>query len=100
MTTSQMILTGAALVAAAPAVIAQQQSRPLGPDGSSAAQVSGQWVKSTRQTYTAGGGQYTGGKWIDITFGRPLKRGRDLWGSGPTYGKDLLVDGATIWRAG
>jgi hypothetical protein len=40
------------------------------------------------------------GRWIEITAGRPIKRGRDLWGSGPNYGKTLLVGGATVWRAG
>lgn len=39
------------------------------------------------------------GKWIEITSGRPIKRGRDLWGTGPAYGKTLLA-GATMWRAG
>src|SRR5437879_667942 len=46
-----------------------------------------------------GGANYQGGKWIEITYGRPLKRGRDLWGSGANYGKDALV-GTPIWRAG
>ena len=40
-----------------------------------------------------------GGQWIDITYGRPVLRGRDPWGSGADYGKDLLL-GAPIWRAG
>jgi hypothetical protein len=36
-----------------------------------------------------------------VTFSRPLKRGRDLWGAGANYGKDLLVGGQMpIWRAG
>ena len=42
---------------------------------------------------------YQGGQWIEITYGRPLRRGRDLWGSGADYGKAALA-GATIWRAG
>jgi hypothetical protein len=42
---------------------------------------------------------YTGGKWIEITSGRPIKRGRDLWGSGADYGK-RLNSGAPVWRAG
>ena len=41
-----------------------------------------------------------GGKWIDITYGRPIKRGRDVFGSGADYGKITHVDGAAIWRAG
>ncbi|MGE3706284.1 MAG: DUF2911 domain-containing protein [Vicinamibacterales bacterium] len=36
---------------------------------------------------------------MEILYGRPLKRGRDLWGSGADYGKNLLV-GTPIWRAG
>lgn len=41
-----------------------------------------------------------GDKWIDITYGRPLKRGRDVFGSGADYGKITHTDGATVWRAG
>src|SRR3954447_12048988 len=40
------------------------------------------------------------GKWLEITAGRPIKRGRDLWGSGADYGKPLLGGGAKVWRAG
>ena len=42
---------------------------------------------------------YLGGKWIEITYGRPIKRGRDLWGSGANYGQNLN-SGAPVWRAG
>ena len=42
---------------------------------------------------------YQGGKWIEISYGRPIKRGRDLWGSGADYGK-LVNAGAPVWRAG
>ena len=72
----------------------------MSPDGTAAAQVLGKWVQPTGQrAFTLGGATYQGGKWIEMTFGRPLRRGRDLWGSGPNYGKDALV-GAPIWRAG
>jgi DUF2911 family protein len=74
-------------------LVAAQGGRPASPDGVSAAQVGGKYV---------GGGEapvYQGGKWIEILYGRPLKRGRDLWGSGATYGK-MLNDGAPVWRAG
>ena len=76
-----------------------QQSRPMSPDGGAAAQVLGKWVKSDKPVYSLGGLRYEGGKWIEITSGRPLARGRDLWGSGAEYGKAALV-GAPIWRAG
>ena len=43
---------------------------------------------------------YQGGKWIEITFGRPIKRGRDLFGgTGDKYGKVANPD-APVWRAG
>jgi hypothetical protein len=39
------------------------------------------------------------GKWIEITAGRPIKRDRDLWGTGANYGKTLNPT-APVWRAG
>ena len=42
---------------------------------------------------------YQGGKWIEITYGRPMKRGRDLWGAGTNYGR-MLNSGSPVWRAG
>jgi len=80
------------------AAILAQQGRPMSPDGTAAAQVLGKWTQGG-QNFTLGRGSYSGGKWIEMTFGRPLRRGRDLWGSGVNYGKDALV-GAPIWRAG
>lgn len=98
MTTSGLIATGGAVLIAATVAMAQQPAtRDLSPSGTSSVQVKGQWVKSNSQTFTAGGDRYVNGKWIDITYGRPLLRGRDVFGSGDKY---LLVAGATIWRAG
>ena len=74
---------------------AQQQNRPLSPAGSSATQVGGKWVQEKPDQPA----RYTGGKWIEVTYGRPIKRQRDLFGSGAEYGKKLL-DGAPVWRAG
>ena len=76
-----------------------QEKRPLSPSGSAAAQVLGHWVKSDKPTYAVGQEKYEGGKWIEITSGRPIKRGRDIFGSGADYGKGTLL-GAPIWRAG
>jgi hypothetical protein len=73
--------------------------RPLSPDGQASAQVLGKWVASENPTYALGNKRYEGGKWIDVTYGRPLRRSRDLFGSGANYGKDTLI-GAPIWRAG
>src|SRR3954471_4467782 len=80
-----------ALVAMGTAAVGQ--GRLASPEGSAATEIGGK--------YTKGGDEpvYEGGKWIEITYGRPIKRGRDLWGSGADYGKNLLA-GAPIWRAG
>ncbi|MGE3179173.1 MAG: DUF2911 domain-containing protein [Vicinamibacterales bacterium] len=75
---------------------AQDTPRPPSPDGTAAAQVLGKYEKPASGR---GPDVYQGGKWIEILYGRPLKRGRDLWGSGADYGKNLLV-GTPIWRAG
>lgn len=81
-------------------VLAAQGTKPMSPTGTAAAQVFGKWTKPDgRPAFALGGETYQGGKWIEINYGRPLARGRDLWGSGANYGKDALV-GAPIWRAG
>lgn len=41
---------------------------------------------------------YVGGRWLEIRYGRPIKRGRDLFG--PPDFADALADGAPVWRAG
>lgn len=74
------VLTGVAMmVVAGSALLAQNP--PLSPEGK--AQVD------------------FAGKWIEITYGRPILRGRtDIFGSGADYGKKVNTDGAPIWRAG
>ncbi len=80
--------------------VAGQEGRPMSPRGTASVQIGGKWVKPAgRGDFTLGGQTYQGGKWIEISYGRPLRRGRDLWGSGAEYGKATLV-GAPIWRAG
>jgi hypothetical protein len=73
--------------------VAAQRSRPASPTGSAATQVGGKYVPGGEEP------RYEGGKWIEITYSRPIKRGRDLWGSGADYGKKLN-SGAPVWRAG
>lgn len=68
--------------------------RPASPPGTAQTQVAGAYVKDEK-----GRERYQGGKWIEITYGRPIKRGRDLFGSGADYGKTLSA-GAPVWRAG
>lgn len=88
------VLAVAGAIVTAVAIAGAQGARPASPEGSSQTQVGGKWVKGER------GQSYEGGKWIEITYGRPIKRGRaDLFGSGAEYGKSLLA-GAPVWRAG
>jgi hypothetical protein len=62
------------------AVAAQQARRPASPPGTAATQING--------------------RWIEITYGRPILRGRtSIFGSGADYGKKLLEIGP-VWRAG
>ena len=87
-----------ALAAVAAAIVGAQQppSRPASPAGSAAAQVGGKYEKNAQ-----GRERYTGGKWIEVTYGRPLKRERNLWGSGAEYAKQyILQNNAPVWRAG
>jgi Protein of unknown function (DUF2911) len=92
--------------AAGALVLAQPAARPMSPPGSAQAQVLGKWVKPARPAFTLGRENYEGGKWIEITYGRPLQRGRDVFGSGESYGKAALDVGAPgfppppVWRAG
>ena len=88
------VVAALAVAASGLVVAAQQANRPMSPRTSAATQVGGEWVKGER------GEQYQGGKWIEITYGAPLKRGRaNLFGTGAEYGKSLLR-GAPVWRAG
>ena len=66
------------------------ERRSLSPPGHSATQVSG--------TFDPVQYGYLGGPWIDVYYGRPLKRGRDLFG--PPDWATMLNDGAPVWRAG
>jgi hypothetical protein len=68
------------------------QRRITSPDGHAATEIRGHYEGAEEPVYV-------GGKWIEISYGRPIKRGRDLWGSGSTYGK-FLNHGAPVWRAG
>jgi len=74
---------------------AQGDGRPPSPAGVSATQVGGTYVTVPGIVDP----QYQGGKWIEIICSRPIKRGRDLWGSDADYGKRLNF-GAPVWRAG
>jgi len=63
--------------------------RRRSPEGSSATEVGGRYDERDG---------YVGGKWIEIRYGRPIKRNRDLFGTEDFA--DALNDGAPVWRAG
>jgi hypothetical protein len=78
----QWVLTAVAVFALAGGVVAQGP-KPASPAGTAATQVGPKYAK-----------------WIEVTYSRPILRGRaDIFGAGANYGKGLLA-GAPIWRAG
>ena len=78
------------------AVVAAQERRPLSPPGVASTQVAGKWSAPDKD----GERTYTGGKWIEITYGRPMLRGRtNIFGNGASYGKQVNAS-APLWRAG
>jgi hypothetical protein len=88
----RVIATAAAALAMTAFVVAQG-GRPASPVGTAATEVGGKYDNAAEPSYK-------GGKWIEITFGRPIKRGRDvLGGTGAGYGKIANPD-APVWRAG
>jgi len=95
-----------ATVFVAMAAAQQPPARPMSPEGSAQVQVLGTWTKPARPAFTLGRETYTDGRWIEIKYGRPLQRGRDVFGSGANYGKAANDVGAPgfpappVWRAG
>ncbi|MEO7156546.1 MAG: DUF2911 domain-containing protein, partial [Vicinamibacterales bacterium] len=105
--TKEFLVLGVAIALGSVIATAQQPpAKPMSPEGSAAVQVLGTWTKPARPAFTLGRETYEGGKWIEIKYGRPLQRGRDLFGSGPNYGKaanDVGTAGLPappVWRAG
>ena len=83
------------LVLAASVLLSAGQERPASPAGSAATVVGGEWVKNAEGTAV-----YQGGKWIEITYSRPILRQRtSIFGAGADYGVALRA-GAPVWRAG
>ena len=94
-------LVGAAAVLVLGAtVLLGQGGRALSPDGIASVHIGGRWERAERQQFTLGGERYVGGSWLDITYGRPLLRGREAFtGIGTDYGRSAYA-GAPVWRAG
>jgi hypothetical protein len=81
------LLLGLVLGTSGPATA--QGRRPASPSGASATEVLGHFDERRG---------YVDGRWIEIRYGRPVKRGRDLFG--PDDFAEALNDGAPVWRAG
>jgi hypothetical protein len=78
-----------------PATTPSAPRRSASPPGTAATQVGGKWTNPESEER-----RYGGGKWIEITYSRPILRGRtDIFGKGADYGKTVLA-GAPVWRAG
>ena len=71
--TRRLIATGAAAFAMS-ALMFAQGGRPASPAGTAATEVGGKYDPNAAEP------SYQGGKWIEITYGRPIKRGRDVLG--------------------
>ena len=89
------LIASSVIVAFASTCLLAQSRRPASPTGASAVEI------GSRMEPTASGEPvYKRGKWIEVTYGRPIKRGRNLFGgSGSNYGKTVNPD-APVWRAG
>ena len=70
--------------------LATAQMRPASPRGEAATQLGGAYDD----------GDYSGGSWVAVDYGRPILRGRTMiFGEGESYGEVVNSD-APVWRAG
>lgn len=97
---AKTFLSSVVMTALAAVVVSAQTPAPklpASPAGAAQVSVGGKWVQPT----TANGEpSYQGGKWIEVTYGRPGLKGRaNIFGTGKDYGKDVNA-GAPVWRAG
>ena len=90
MTRARLLFTlGAICLVAMSVRLSAQERRIMSPAGGSATQIGG-YYDPVRG--------FVNGDWIEVRYGRPLKRGRDIFGA-DAY-REHLNDGAPIWRAG
>jgi len=87
------LIAGGAAALAMTAFVYAQGGRQPSPAGTAATEIGGKYDNAAEPSYK-------GGKWIEVTYGRPIRRGRDvLGGEGAKYGKVANPD-APVWRAG
>src|SRR4029079_1175394 len=80
--TRTLIASGAVALMLTAGLFAQGGRRLPSPAGTAATEIGGKYDTSGAEPV------YKGGKWIEITHGRPIKRGRDVFGgTGDKYGK-------------
>ena len=90
MTRARLLFTlGAICLVAMSVRLSAQERRIMSPAGGSTTQIGG-YYDPVRG--------FVNGDWIEVRYGRPLKRGRDIFGA-DDY-REHLNDGAPIWRAG
>jgi hypothetical protein len=89
-------LLGVSLLLAIAVFATAQDRKPMSPAGTAATMVGGTWSAPDKD----GERKYSGGKWIEVTYSRPMLRGRaNIFGQGADYGK-TVNGGAPVWRAG
>ena len=96
LSTYRLLVIGCALLAGAIGQTAAAQTqaetpprRVASPQGESATEVLGHFDERLG---------YIEGKWLRLLYGRPIKRGRDIFGTSDFA--DFLYDGGPVWRAG
>jgi hypothetical protein len=94
--TRRNLILGISLALAATVAANAQDRKPLSPAGTASAMVGGKWSAPDKD----GDRRYEGGKWLEVSYSRPMLRGRtDIFGKGADYGKAVSGD-APVWRAG
>ncbi|HEY1434090.1 MAG TPA: DUF2911 domain-containing protein, partial [Thermoanaerobaculia bacterium] len=89
-------ILGISLLLAGVVAMTAQDKKPLSPAGTASAMVGTKWGAPDKD----GERSATGGKWIEVTYSRPMLRGRtNIFGKGADYGK-TVYGGAPVWRAG
>jgi len=96
MNSRKLVAVLAAFFVGGAATALAQSGKPMSPPGTAATQVLGKWSQAEDPERR----QYSDGKWIEVTYSRPILRGRtNVFGKGADYGKAVCA-GAPVWRAG